>query len=77
MRSGLRFDVAFTGTLEFQDHGQASQAARARAQDLPRVCRDHLGVRLDIDVDWSEVAELVEDGYRMSVPKALLAMLED
>jgi len=35
-----------------------------------------IGVRLDVDVDWSEVAELVEDSYRMSAPKKLLAMLD-
>ena len=34
-----------------------------------------IGVRLDVDVDWSEVTELVEDSYRMSAPKKLLAML--
>ena len=35
-----------------------------------------IGVRLDIEVDWSEVADLVEDSYRMSAPKKLLATLD-
>jgi predicted DNA-binding protein (MmcQ/YjbR family) len=30
-----------------------------------------LGVRLDCEVDWDELAGILEDGYRMSVPKRL------
>jgi hypothetical protein len=28
-----------------------------------------VGMRLDIDVDWSEVAGIIEDGYRMTTAK--------
>lgn len=35
-----------------------------------------VGVRLDLDVDWDEVAGIVEDGYRMSAPKRLIALLD-
>lgn len=28
-----------------------------------------IGVRLDVKVDWDEVADLVEDGYQMTAPK--------
>jgi len=39
-----------------------------------------IGVRLDVDddddVDWSELAELVEDSYRLAASKKLLAMLD-
>jgi hypothetical protein len=39
--------------------------------------RGWLGVRLDVPVDWDEVAELVEDAYRAVAPKQLLAELDD
>ena len=35
-----------------------------------------IGVRLDVDVDWDEVTELVEESYRMLAPKKLLAELD-
>jgi hypothetical protein len=38
--------------------------------------RGWLGVRLDVDVDWDEVAGIVEDAYRMVAPKRLVAALE-
>jgi hypothetical protein len=39
--------------------------------------RGWLGVRLDVDeVDWDEIAELVEDAYRMIAPKRLIAALD-
>jgi hypothetical protein len=36
-----------------------------------------IGVRLDCDPDWDDVAELIEDGYRKTAPKKLVAELED
>jgi hypothetical protein len=39
--------------------------------------RGWLGVRLDVQVDWDEVAELVEDAYRVVAPKRLVARLGD
>lgn len=35
-----------------------------------------VGVWLDVEVDWNEVADLVEESYRMTVPKRLCAMLD-
>jgi len=39
--------------------------------------RGWIGVRLDVEgVDWDEIAELVEDAYRMVAPKSLIAALD-
>jgi hypothetical protein len=38
--------------------------------------RGWLGVYLDVPVDWDEVADIVEDAYRMVAPKRLVAQLE-
>jgi hypothetical protein len=38
--------------------------------------RGWLGVRLDVAVDWDEIAELVEDAYRIIAPKRLVAELD-
>ena len=37
--------------------------------------RGWLGVRLDGDVDWAEIAELCEDAYRVIAPPRLVARL--
>ena len=38
--------------------------------------RGWLGVRLDVPVDWDEIAELVENAYRTVAPRRLLAELD-
>jgi hypothetical protein len=38
--------------------------------------RGWIGVRLDRDVDWDEVAELCEDAYRAVAPATLVARLD-
>jgi len=38
-------------------------------------CKGWIGVRLDVEVDWNEVADLVNDAYQMTAPKRLLALL--
>ena len=38
--------------------------------------RGWIGVRLDRDVDWDEVADLCEDAYRTVAPKRLVAQLD-
>ena len=38
--------------------------------------RGWLGVRLDVDVDWDEVEQIVIDAYRMVAPKVLIAQLD-
>jgi predicted DNA-binding protein (MmcQ/YjbR family) len=35
-----------------------------------------VGARLDVDQDWDEIAELIEDSYRMIAPKRLSALLQ-
>lgn len=39
--------------------------------------RGWIGVRLDRDIDWDEVAGIVEDAYRMVAPKTLIAQLDE
>jgi hypothetical protein len=39
--------------------------------------RGWLGVRLDVDVDWKEIAGICEDAYRLVAPKALVAQLDE
>jgi predicted DNA-binding protein (MmcQ/YjbR family) len=38
--------------------------------------RGWVGVWLDVEVDWDEVADLVEESYRMTAPKGLRALLD-
>lgn len=38
--------------------------------------RGWVGVRLDVPVDWEEIAELVTDAYRVVAPKYLVAQLD-
>lgn len=38
--------------------------------------RGWIGVRLDRDVDWDEIASIVEDAYRCVAPKKLIAELD-
>jgi hypothetical protein len=35
-----------------------------------------VGVWLDIEPDWTFIADLIEDSYRMTAPKRLRALLE-
>ena len=39
--------------------------------------RGWLGVRMDEEVDWTEIAELCEDAYRVTAPKRLVRALDD
>ena len=38
--------------------------------------RGWLGVRLDRDLDWDEVAGIIRDAYRQVAPKGLVATLD-
>ena len=38
--------------------------------------RGWLGVRLDRDPDWAEIAELCQDAYRVVAPRTLVARLD-
>jgi predicted DNA-binding protein (MmcQ/YjbR family) len=35
-----------------------------------------IGIRLDVDQDWDEIGDLIEESYRMTAPKRLSAQLE-
>ncbi|MDX3189024.1 MmcQ/YjbR family DNA-binding protein [Streptomyces sp. MN03-5084-2B] len=37
--------------------------------------RGWLGVRLDVDVDWTEIDRIVREAYRLVAPKALAAQV--
>jgi predicted DNA-binding protein (MmcQ/YjbR family) len=34
-----------------------------------------IGVWLDVDLDWAQIADLIEDSYRMTAPKRLSALI--
>ena len=36
-----------------------------------------VGAFLDADLDWDQLADLIEDSYRMTVPKRLVAQLDE
>ncbi|MFB4307468.1 MmcQ/YjbR family DNA-binding protein [Actinomadura sp. GTD37] len=36
-----------------------------------------VGARLDVDHDWDEIAELIEDSYRLIAPKRLAKLLDN
>ena len=38
--------------------------------------RGWIGVRLDGEVDWAEIAELCQDAYRVIAPARLAALLD-
>jgi predicted DNA-binding protein (MmcQ/YjbR family) len=35
-----------------------------------------IGLWLDVTLDWDEIADLIEESYRMTAPKRLLAQLD-
>ena len=39
--------------------------------------RGWVGVRLDRDPDWAEVADIIEDAFRHVAPKTLVAKLDE
>jgi hypothetical protein len=38
--------------------------------------RGWIGVRLDVDPDWDEVAGILDDAYRLVAPKTLVKLLD-
>ena len=38
--------------------------------------RGWVGVRLDVDVDWGEIGQILEDAYRQVAPKTLVKLLD-
>lgn len=39
--------------------------------------RGWIGVYLDVDQDWDEIADIVEDAYRVVAPKKLVQLLDE
>lgn len=39
--------------------------------------RGWIGVRLDVDVEWDEIGEIMTDAYRHVAPKKLIAQLDN
>ncbi len=39
-------------------------------------CHGWIGMWLDIEIDWDEVADLVEESYRMTAPKRLISQID-
>ena len=39
--------------------------------------RGWIGVRLDVTIDWDEIAAIIEDAYRCVAPAKLVARLEN
>ena len=39
--------------------------------------RGWIGLRLDVDVDWDEVAEILDEAFRMAAPKTLVKRLDE
>jgi predicted DNA-binding protein (MmcQ/YjbR family) len=39
-------------------------------------CHGWVGVWLDVELDWEEIADLVEESYRMTAPKRLIVRLD-
>ncbi|MGY2005658.1 hypothetical protein ACW9HJ_05245 [Nocardia gipuzkoensis] len=58
--------------------GRASRTDRHRGRPVLRAAghRGWIGARLDIAPDRDEVAEIVQDGYRLVAPKRLSALLD-
>ncbi|MFT4597527.1 MAG: hypothetical protein ACI9TF_001776 [Paracrocinitomix sp.] len=39
--------------------------------------RGWIGVKLDVDPDWEEIAGILEDAYRLVAPKTLVKKLDE
>jgi hypothetical protein len=39
--------------------------------------RGWIGIRLDRDLDWTEISELCQDAYRTIAPPRLTALVDD
>jgi hypothetical protein len=57
---------------------EALVEAEPRRFFRPPYCghRGWLGVRMDLDIDWTEIAAIVEDAYRVVAPKKLVDQLD-
>ena len=67
-----------TTVLTFRSVGRrAARPGPRRAAVLPAaVVADVVGMALDDDTDWDEVAELVTESYRFCAPQKLVRRLE-
>jgi predicted DNA-binding protein (MmcQ/YjbR family) len=66
-----------TTVLTFRSSGHELDAIVARAEFFgPLWNRGDLGVRLDAQTDWDELAELVVESYRLRAPTSLARQLD-
>ena len=56
--------------------GDLAERLRGICLALPEVT-ERPSVRLDRDPDWTEIAELCQDAYRVIAPARLVAQLDD
>jgi predicted DNA-binding protein (MmcQ/YjbR family) len=63
--------------MTFRSSGEELDALRAAGRPFfaPVWRADEVGIVLDSDVDWKEIAELVTESYALLAPRALLALM--
>jgi len=72
-------DGLVTMSMKAASGEQASLLATGHPFFMPKYVgsKGWIGVIIDDDTDWEEVAELIEDSYRTIAPKTLVKLLED
>lgn len=70
--------LSFPGATEKLSHGEPTWFVKKVFFVPPYVGgKGWIGVRLDVaDLDWDEIAEIVDDAYRQVAPKRLVAELD-
>ncbi|MGI9604214.1 MAG: MmcQ/YjbR family DNA-binding protein [Acidimicrobiales bacterium] len=76
---GLDDDGRFTMSMKAAPGEQDVLLAEGHPFFMPKYVgsKGWIGVELDTNTEWPEIAELVEDSYRAIAPKTLVKMLDD
>ncbi len=76
MTSEDRLSITFKAAVGVQE---ALVAGDSRRFFVPAYVghKGWVGARLDVEQDWQEMAELIEDSYRMIAAKRLVAQLDE
>ncbi|GGO45098.1 MmcQ/YjbR family DNA-binding protein [Streptomyces lasiicapitis] len=74
---GLTTPEGLTTTLTFRSHDEEFEALTNAGAPFFRVSwgANVVGMRLDADTDWAEVAELLSESYCVQAPKKLAAQV--